>query len=120
MVQVGTAAPATPKVHKYILFDTSTFVAHITLNHPPYNVLTVPLMVEVAEAVESLNGRNDIKCIVLDSSQKAFCAGISLEDSNPYVRDIRQRLQDFRVGGGSPRSPHLGAPTPTPPKREPL
>ena len=81
MVQVGTATPATPKVHKYIAFDTSTFVAHITLNHPPYNVLTVPLMVEVAEAVESLNGRNDIKCIVLDSSQKAFCAGISLEDS---------------------------------------
>ena len=79
MVQVGTATPATPKVHKYIAFDTSTFVAHITLNHPPYNVLTVPLMVEVAEAVESLNGRNDIKCIVLDSSQKAFCAGISLD-----------------------------------------
>jgi len=49
-----------------------------------------------------------------------FPIGISLEDSNPYVRDIRQRLQDFRVGGGSPRSPHLGAPTPTPPKREPL
>src|SRR5579859_6969901 len=81
MVVVGTPSSATPKATKFIIFDTSTFVAHITLNHPPYNVLTVPLMVEVAEAVESLNGRNDIKCIVLDSSQKAFCAGISLEDS---------------------------------------
>jgi len=81
MVVVGTATPTATKAPKYIVFDTSTFVAHITLNHPPYNVLTVPLMVEVAEAVESLNGRNDIKCIVLDSSQKAFCAGISLEDS---------------------------------------
>src|SRR5713101_6959984 len=81
MVVVGTATQTPAKVNKYILFDTSTFVAHITLNHPPYNVLTVQLMVEVAEAVESLNGRNDIKCIVLDSSQKAFCAGISLEDS---------------------------------------
>jgi enoyl-CoA hydratase/carnithine racemase len=36
----------------------------------------------MADAIESLNGRADIKCIVLDSSSsKAFSAGISLEDS---------------------------------------
>jgi len=41
-------------------------------------------MTELAIAIESLNGRGDIKCIVLDSaSQKAFSAGISLEDSKP-------------------------------------
>ncbi len=68
---------------KYLQFDTSTFVARITLNHPPYNVLTVPLMTELAEAIESLNGRADIKCILLDSSQRTFSAGISLEDSKP-------------------------------------
>ncbi len=66
---------------KHILFDTSTYIAHITLNNPPYNVLTVPLMREVAEAIESLNGRGDIKAILLDSSQRAFSAGIGLEDS---------------------------------------
>ena len=38
-------------------------------------------MSELAEAVESLNGRGDIKCILMESSQKAFSAGISLEDS---------------------------------------
>ncbi len=73
------AKPATEL--KYIHFDTSTFVARITLNHPPYNVLTVPLMTEIAEAIESLNGRADIKCILLDSAQRTFSAGISLEDS---------------------------------------
>lgn len=66
---------------KFILFDTSSYVARITLNHPPYNVLTIPMMRELAEAIESLNGRSDIKCILLDSSQKTFSAGISLEDS---------------------------------------
>ena len=66
---------------KYILFDTSTYIAHITLNNPPYNVLTVPLMREMADAIESLNGRGDIKAILLDSSQRAFSAGIGLEDS---------------------------------------
>ena len=78
-----TPAPNSPKAYKFIVFDTSTFVARITLNHAPYNVLTVPMMTELAEAIESLNGRGDIKCILLDSSQKMFSAGISLEDSRP-------------------------------------
>jgi cyclohexa-1,5-dienecarbonyl-CoA hydratase len=68
---------------KFILFDTSTYAARLTLNNPPYNVLTVPLMTEMATAIESLNGRSDIKVILLDSSQKTFSAGISLEDSKP-------------------------------------
>jgi enoyl-CoA hydratase/carnithine racemase len=78
MPATGTARG---KEFKFIQFDTSSFVARITLNHPPYNVLTVPLMVEIAEAIESLNGRGDIKCILLTSAHKTFSAGISLEDS---------------------------------------
>src|SRR5512142_2154401 len=69
---------------KSIKFRVSEEIARITLNQPPYNVLTVPLMKEMAEAIESLNGRGDVKCIVLDSAApKAFSAGISLEDSRP-------------------------------------
>ena len=69
---------------KHIKFDTTDHVARITLNEPPYNVLSVPMMKEMAEAIESLNGQAAIKCIVLDSaSPKAFSAGISLEDSKP-------------------------------------
>lgn len=80
----GESTVATAKTYKFINFDTSTtFVAHITLNHPQYNVLTVPMMNELAGAIESLDGRGDIKCILLDSSQKYFSAGISVEDSKP-------------------------------------
>lgn len=68
---------------KFITFDTSSAVAHITLNHAPYNLLTVAMMQELAESIESLNGRGDIKCILLDSSQKVFSLGISREDSKP-------------------------------------
>ena len=74
-------ATGTAIAFKYILFDTSTYIAHITLNNPPYNVLSVPLMREMAGAIESLNGRGDIKAILLDSSQRTFSAGIGLEDS---------------------------------------
>jgi cyclohexa-1,5-dienecarbonyl-CoA hydratase len=86
----------TEQAFKYILFDQSSYAARITLNQPPYNVLTVPLMTEMAEAIESLNGRGDIKCIVLDSaSPRAFSAGISLEDSKPDR--VFQTLEAFNA-----------------------
>jgi cyclohexa-1,5-dienecarbonyl-CoA hydratase len=80
-VSAYTNTATSGKGYKHIIFDTSMYAARIVMNNAPYNVLTVPMMVEMAEAVESLNGRGDIKCIILESSQKAFCAGISIEDS---------------------------------------
>ena len=68
---------------KYIKFEIGNFIARLTLSHAPHNVLTVPMMKEMAEAIESLNGRGDVKAILLTSSQQAFFAGISLEDSRP-------------------------------------
>jgi cyclohexa-1,5-dienecarbonyl-CoA hydratase len=78
--QAGSAAASQLK---FITFDTKTAVARLTLNHPPYNLLTVGMMTEMAECIESLNGRSDVKCILLDSSQKVFSLGISREDSKP-------------------------------------
>lgn len=72
-----------PAGFKYIQFESANFIARLTLNHAPHNVLTVPMMKEMAEAIESLNGRTDIKAILLQSAQSAFSAGISLDDSRP-------------------------------------
>ena len=71
-----TRVPA--PVYKYILFEVVDSIARLTLNHAPHNVLTVPMMKEMAEAIESLNGRADVKAILLQSGQQAFSAGISL------------------------------------------
>ncbi len=68
---------------KYIQFEIANCMARLTMSHAPHNVLTVPMMKEMAEAIESLNGRTDVKAILLQSSQQAFSAGISLEDSRP-------------------------------------
>src|SRR5438874_10225749 len=81
MASVADSKPAAAEGFKFIQFDTSSFVARLVLNHPPYNVLTVPMMVEIAEAIEGLSTRSDIKAILVSSSQKMFSAGISLEDS---------------------------------------
>jgi len=88
-----TVAAGTAQDFKFIHFDTSSFAARISLNFPPYNVLTVPMMGELADAIESLNTRPDVKCIVLDSSQKTFSAGISVEDSRP--ERVFQTLEAF-------------------------
>src|SRR5476649_1769285 len=89
------STPATPEIDltgdarraarplKYIQFEIANFIARLTLNNPPHNVLIVPMMKEMAEAIESLNGRADVKAILMTSSQQAFSAGISLEDSRP-------------------------------------
>ena len=69
--------------YKYIQFAVANAIARLTLDNPPHNVLAVPMMKEMAEAIESLNGRGDIKAILLQSAQPTFSAGISLEDSRP-------------------------------------
>src|SRR3954467_6225374 len=81
MAAATDGAPAIKEGFKFIQFDTSSFVAKLVLNHPPYNVLTVPMMAEIAEAIEGLSSRSDIKAILLESNQKTFSAGIGLEDS---------------------------------------
>lgn len=52
------ATPGEPQstgTYRLIKFEISTCIARITLNNPPYNVLNVPLMKELAEAIESLS-----------------------------------------------------------------
>ena len=72
-----------PQGFKYIHFEISNFIARLTLDNPPHNVLAVPMMKEIAEAIESLNGRADVKAILVQSAQPTFSAGISLDDSRP-------------------------------------
>lgn len=94
------SSPASPavKIFRFIEFAITENVARITLNHPPYNVLTVPLMSELADAIESLENKHEVKCILLQSSQKTFSAGISIEDSKPDR--VFQTLEAFnRVFG---------------------
>ena len=80
---MATSSVSTAQEYKFIKFELAREVAHLTLNHPDKNVLSWGLMKELAEAIESLNGRGEVKAILMDSSQKAFSYGISLEDSRP-------------------------------------
>ena len=42
---------------KFIQFDVANHIARITLNHAPYNVLTVPMMTELAQTTAAWANR---------------------------------------------------------------
>ena len=79
-MEVAVQAQVNEKT-QLVLFEIRKEIAYLTLNHAPHNVLTIAMMQAMAECIEGLNGRADVKAIVLRSSQAAFSAGISLEDS---------------------------------------
>lgn len=55
-------------------------VARLTLTRPPLNILTVAMMQEIGDALDRLAARPDLKALVLEAHEKAFCAGVAVED----------------------------------------
>jgi enoyl-CoA hydratase len=65
-------------------------IATVLLNRPDrLNALNEPLMSELAAALTELDGDNDVRCIVLGGSQRAFAAGADIaEMSEASVMDM--------------------------------
>jgi len=58
-------------------------VATVVIDRPPNNHVTVELMRGLADALMALDGEKDIRCVVLASTGKAFCAGADFASSTP-------------------------------------
>ncbi|HEY7679233.1 MAG TPA: enoyl-CoA hydratase/isomerase family protein [Terriglobia bacterium] len=78
---------AGPRYHsfQYIYVQITDTVARLTLNRPPYNVLTKDMMEEIAKAIEGLHEQRGIRALVIQASREctAFSAGVAVEDSRP-------------------------------------
>ena len=55
-------------------------VARLTLERPPLNVLTIPMMEDLNAALDEAAARPAIKALLLDAEGKAFSAGVDVED----------------------------------------
>jgi len=53
-------------------------VARMTLSRPDHNLLNEAMLRELAEGIEHVGSREDIKIILLDSACKVFCGGIEV------------------------------------------
>ncbi|MHB8484535.1 MAG: enoyl-CoA hydratase/isomerase family protein [Candidatus Acidiferrales bacterium] len=89
------AVPPKPEEFKYIRFRIDGEVARLTLERPEHNMLNERMLSELAVGIDSLEGRGDVKLIILDSAGQSFCGGIELGEYTPrrafQVLDAFQR-----------------------------
>lgn len=66
-----------------IVFEIKDQVAKITLDRPKHNVLDIPMMNELNQALETVAGDDTLKCLVITGQGKSFCAGVEVGDHKP-------------------------------------
>lgn len=70
-------------------------VAHLTLAHPPVNVIDLRMMDELAAAIAQVDAREDVSILVLSGSEKAFSAGVEISVHTP--EQVPAMLQKFHA-----------------------
>ncbi len=67
---------------KFIRWDDSGVVAHLTLNRPKQNVMNIEMLQEITRAIERLSFREDVRLILLDAAPECegyFSMGVGAE-----------------------------------------
>jgi len=84
----------TQKKFENIIFETKEDIAFLTINRPPLNILNIPAMEEINDALSSLVGNKDVKALVISGNgEKAFSAGVDVVD---HTEDkVEKMLQVF-------------------------
>src|SRR5947209_9725294 len=68
-------------------------VARIVLDHPPLNVIDVPMMEELATTLTGIEAQPIISTIVISGAGKAFSAGVDVAAHTPdKVGDMLQKF----------------------------
>jgi cyclohexa-1,5-dienecarbonyl-CoA hydratase len=57
--------------------------ASFVLRHPPLNVIDIPMMEELAQALAEIESRSDVSVIVLSGADKSFSAGVDVAAHTP-------------------------------------
>src|ERR1035437_215389 len=68
-------------------------VARITLNRPPLNILDIPMIAELHEALARVQSASDANVLVIAHVGKAFSAGVSIQDHAP--EQVGEMLEKF-------------------------
>ena len=82
------------KEFKFIRWDDSGVVAHLTLNRPKQNIMNIEMLKEIASAIESLSSREDVRLIVLDAAPECegyFSLGVGAEG---YTQQMVFQMMD--------------------------
>src|SRR5580700_6553712 len=66
-----------------ITYDLRSPVARLTLNHAALNVIDIPMMDELAQALAEIEARSDVSIIILSGERSAFSAGVDVAAHTP-------------------------------------
>jgi len=66
-----------------LVFEADPPVARIVLQHPPLNVIDIPMMEELAQCLGETEARPDVSVIVISGGGKAFSAGVDVAAHTP-------------------------------------
>jgi cyclohexa-1,5-dienecarbonyl-CoA hydratase len=70
--------------YKYITYGVAAGLATLTINKPPFNVLDIPMMEEINQALDACLVATDVKMLVITGAgEKAFSAGVEVADHTP-------------------------------------
>lgn len=87
-----------------VRYEVKGRVARLTLDRPPIHVLTIPMMVELGEAVVRLEREAGVVMMILDATgEKAFSAGVDIKDHTPdkvpemlgHFHSVIRRIRDL-------------------------
>jgi len=79
---------------KNIIYEKDDGVAKIAINRPPFNILNVETLREMAKALEDVGRDDSIKVLVITGTgEKAFSAGVDIKDHFP--ERISETLESF-------------------------
>ncbi len=66
-----------------IALDFQPSAAHLTLRHPPLNVIDIAMMDELAQALAEIEARDDVSTVILSGAGKAFSVGVDVAAHTP-------------------------------------
>ncbi len=82
------------KDFKYIRWDATGVVAHLTLNRPKQNIMNIEMLREMARAINGLSRREDVRLILLDAAPECegyFSLGVGAEG---YTQQMVFQMMD--------------------------
>jgi cyclohexa-1,5-dienecarbonyl-CoA hydratase len=95
--QLGFKNMATQPVTEYgrLAVDLDPPVARITLQNPPLNIIDIPMMRELQQALTELEVRQNIPTVVFTGSNRAFSAGVDVKAHTPDR--VAEMLHEFHA-----------------------
>jgi cyclohexa-1,5-dienecarbonyl-CoA hydratase len=75
--------------------EVNALVARITLDNPPLNVIDLPLMLELQQALGEIESRTDISVILLGGDSRAFSSGVDIKSHLPD--QVHEMLTSFHA-----------------------